>query len=111
MKMIVGPYKGRFFGNLPIMYQKYLLDNIKKLSPTCCEPNNSLVPWLEQHRISIKRSTLIFSAVYIMEQMRIIEGLCGLEFQETSNELIKDSKDGIAKPITGKFVIPRITPK
>jgi hypothetical protein len=85
--MLVGPYTGRFFGNLPIIYQKFLLDNIKRIH-TESSKDGTLCQWLTSHATRINRQVRTVPTIKFMEQMKAMEVLCGLEFQPRSVEII-----------------------
>jgi hypothetical protein len=104
MKMLVGPYKDRLYGNLPIPYQKYLLDNIKRIDVSASDGNLSL--WLTQHQIRINRMIQIMPTKYRMEQMRLMEALCGLEFQPSGIKIDTGTTKGNTSPVGGTTIIP-----
>lgn len=104
MKMLKGPFTGRFYGNLPILYQKYLLDNISRIDESASD--GDIKSWLKMRSTVISRSVTAIPTNIKTEQIRLMEGLCGLEFQPRGAKIDNSSKEKDAVGVTKKCIIP-----
>lgn len=75
-----GPYKTRFFGGVPILYQFYLLKKLKEIELV----NPDLYNYLVLKKDFIIRQCAFYNDIYKNKQLEIMEALCGDELRTRS---------------------------
>jgi hypothetical protein len=99
-----GPFKGRAYGALPVLFQFYLLTKITFLDP-------QLKSFLRLHESRIRRDIRRLSPHYIKTQLGIMEGIRTkyTNFNKAT-ENIKDTGDARADSIpsisSGRLALP-----